>query len=385
LKWAKTDVVNAKVAIDTLVKAFLGTSGLTAPATSYLDLTKLDDFLSTLRGVTGADFLAKLLKYLTDQILGAGNATVDTLTKFFSGLGGTGASVTGSLVNQLAIKIGGTGATNLTSIESLFTNLRKFLGLDALSAAGISVLGGTLSDANLLTLINTFIKDTLLATGNNLVKALTGQAIAGASGELENLRRFFTNLKSLFGTVDFLLPTGSGVGGFGVAANLQTLGNAFISNVLSAATTGTIPAAVLANLGVDKITGLVTALTGQSTANTTDAITKFFAGFAAPGVDAFNPTTGANNLVNQLSKAITGKTASAATLSDITNFLGIGGNNLAAFTGSNSLVVQLAQKIGGSNATSLNALGDFFNDKLVESLQVSKSYGDVAYTKVTIA
>jgi Holliday junction resolvase RusA-like endonuclease len=33
----------------------------------------------------------------------------------------------------------------------------------------------------------------------------------------------------------------------------------------------------------------------------------------------------------------------------------------------------------------LDALGDFFNDKLVESLQVSKSYGDVAYTKVTIA
>jgi Holliday junction resolvase RusA-like endonuclease len=32
----------------------------------------------------------------------------------------------------------------------------------------------------------------------------------------------------------------------------------------------------------------------------------------------------------------------------------------------------------------LDALGDFFNDKLVESLQVSKSYGDVAYTKVVI-
>lgn len=33
----------------------------------------------------------------------------------------------------------------------------------------------------------------------------------------------------------------------------------------------------------------------------------------------------------------------------------------------------------------LDALGDFFDDTLVESLQVSKSYGDVAYTKVTIA
>ena len=33
----------------------------------------------------------------------------------------------------------------------------------------------------------------------------------------------------------------------------------------------------------------------------------------------------------------------------------------------------------------LDALGDFFNDTLVESLQVSKSYGDVAHTKVVIA
>ena len=32
----------------------------------------------------------------------------------------------------------------------------------------------------------------------------------------------------------------------------------------------------------------------------------------------------------------------------------------------------------------LDALGDFFDDTLVESLQVSKSYGDVAYTKVVI-
>ena len=33
----------------------------------------------------------------------------------------------------------------------------------------------------------------------------------------------------------------------------------------------------------------------------------------------------------------------------------------------------------------LDALGDYFNDTLVESLQVSKSYGDVAHTKVVIA
>ena len=33
----------------------------------------------------------------------------------------------------------------------------------------------------------------------------------------------------------------------------------------------------------------------------------------------------------------------------------------------------------------LDALGDFFDDTLVESLQVSKSYGDVASTKVVIA
>jgi Holliday junction resolvase RusA-like endonuclease len=32
----------------------------------------------------------------------------------------------------------------------------------------------------------------------------------------------------------------------------------------------------------------------------------------------------------------------------------------------------------------LDALGDFFDDTLVESLQVSKSYGDVAHTKVVI-
>ena len=33
----------------------------------------------------------------------------------------------------------------------------------------------------------------------------------------------------------------------------------------------------------------------------------------------------------------------------------------------------------------LDALGDFFDDTLVESLSVSKSYGDVASTKVVIA
>ena len=32
----------------------------------------------------------------------------------------------------------------------------------------------------------------------------------------------------------------------------------------------------------------------------------------------------------------------------------------------------------------LDALGDFFDDTLVKSLQVSKSYGDVAHTKVVV-
>jgi Holliday junction resolvase RusA-like endonuclease len=32
----------------------------------------------------------------------------------------------------------------------------------------------------------------------------------------------------------------------------------------------------------------------------------------------------------------------------------------------------------------LDALGDFFDDTLVESLQVSKSYGTAAHTKVVI-
>lgn len=355
LKWAKQDVVNLKATFDSVAQALLGGTG------TYTDLTAVKTFFATLNGQTGGDLLAKVLKYLTDQILGAGNTAITTLTNFFSGFNTTGSSVTGSLANQLAIKIGGSGATNLASLENFFSNIRKFLGLDALTTAGISLFGGTLTDANLLTFVNTFIDNVLTKTGSNLIKVLTGQTITDTIGTgLTTLQTFFTNLRSLFGSVNFLLPSGTGAGGFNVAANLQSLANNFINNVLSVATSGTIPAAVMSSLGVDKITGLVAALTGQSTTNSADAITKFFSGFTT-GTGAFDPVTGANSLVNQLSKSITGKTANA-TLSDITNFLGIGTNNLAAFTGSNSLIYQLAQKIGGSAATDLAALGNFFTN-----------------------
>jgi len=355
LKWAKQDVVNLKATFDSVGQALLGGTA------SYLNLDAVKTFFSTLNGQTGGDFLAKVLKYFTDQILGAGNTAITTLTNFFSGFNTTGSSVTGSLANQLAVKIGGSGATNLASLENFFGNVRKFLGLDALTSAGISLFGGTLTDANLLTFVNTFIDNVLTKTGSNLIKVLTGQTITDTIGTgLSTLQTFFNNLRSLFGSVNFLLPSGTGVGGFNVAANLQSIANNFINNVLSVATSGTIPAAVMSSLGVDKITGLVKALTGQETAVTADAITKFFSGFTT-GAGAFDPATGDNSLVNQLSKSITGK-VSGATLSDITNFLGIGTNNLAAFTGSNSLVYQIAQKIGGSAATSLASLGDFFTN-----------------------
>jgi hypothetical protein len=186
---------------------------------------------------------------------------------------------------------------------------------------------------------------------NNLISQIVKKITGGVGTTMTNLQQFFNNLRGLFGTTDFLMPTGSGSGFF----SQSFAANQFITNVLSKASAGLsnlIPSHVLSNLGLGQIDDLVKLITGidPTTGQHANVLQTFFAGLG--GINsAFTRT--ANSLVSQIANAITGKSGGNP-LSDIKAFFGIGSGGLLDFSGNNTIPIinQIVKAITGKSGTS---------------------------------
>jgi hypothetical protein len=473
-RWVTQTIADAKASVDGIVRALLGNKSPT-DLSAYVDLSGITNLFSPLHNTAGTSLLDKLAKLINNgtasfteffsgfngvtatasslihklltPILGTdtvgGNPvarTLTDLTNFFSGFNATNPNpAAGSLAHRIAQTLGGATATTLTQVQHFFANLRTFLGINDNGGFEIADFFSNATDfANKLTTgIDGFIKNILkrAGVGTNLVTLVTGKttisdgiipplaidkienlisSLTGSGTTVLELQRFFTNLRGLFGSTNWLTPAAGQTNGF----NLVTAANQFVTNVLSKATAAgvggsLIPADILTSFGVDKIANLAKALTGQSLGITPTgdlaAIQKFFSGFTGfnpdgttpattnslvnqitnsifgangtlanlktffdglipGGAENFNTTTGANSLVNQITKALTGK-ATGGTLTDITSFLGLGAVGDTAtfdpFNGVNTFVSQLVKKItGDATATqlNLNSLGNVFTN-----------------------
>jgi hypothetical protein len=385
-------------------------------------LTQVDQFFKNIRtflgiGTTGinlSDFLGDatafgtkltgiINSFITNVLQRTGLST--TLVALTGGATQLGAGLIPNLpvdkIDNLVSSITG-GVTNaIGDLQKFFTNLRTFLG------GGTGFLAGTFS---LSAVVENFINNVLKApsvgiklvtTGINnlldgslipdlglnkipdLAKVLTG-SLTAVTGDVE---KFFTNLRTMFGGTNFAPATGTNFDFVGAA-------NQFITNVLSKATSAVsslIPANVIANFDITKITNLINFITGATgtAATNPDTLRNFFAGFAPfTGVNTvvnqitqaifgtggtlaqlqtffsglgsgFNPGTGTGNIVQQFVQQITGKVGGV--LADIGSFLGIGlvtdPTTFNPFTGANSLIKQIVEKItpAGSTLTDMTA------------------------------
>jgi len=385
-------------------------------------MTQVDQFFKNIRtflgiGTTGinlSDFLGDATAFGT-KLTGIINSFITNVLQR-TGLSTTLVALTGGAtqlgegliptlpvdkIDNLVSSITG-GVTNaIGDLQKFFTNLRTFLG------GGTGFLAGTFS---LSAVVENFINNVLKApsvgiklvtTGINnlldgglipdlglnkipdLAKVLTGSLTAVTA----DVEKFFTNLRTMFGGTNFAPATGTSFDFVGAA-------NQFITNVLSKATSAVsslIPANVIANFDITKITNLINFITGATgtAATNPDTLKNFFAGFAPfTGVNTvvnqitqaifgtggtlaqlqtffsglgsgFNPGTGTGNIVQQFVQQITGKVGGV--LADIGSFLGIGlvtdPTTFNPFTGANSLIKQIVEKItpAGSTLTDMTA------------------------------
>lgn len=308
-------------------------------------------------------------------------------------------------ITDLVSTITGGVGTAAADLQRFFTNLRIFLG------GGTGFLSGSFSlTAAVENFINNVLKAPsigikLVTTGINnlldgglipdlglnkipdLAKVLTG-SLTAVTGDVE---KFFTNLRTMFGGTNFAPATGTNFDFVGAA-------NQFITNVLSKATSAVsslIPANVIANFDITKITNLINFITGATgtAATNPDTLKNFFAGFTPfTGVNTivnqitqaifgtggtlaqlqtffsglgagFNPTNGSGNIVQQFVQQITGKVGGV--LADIGSFLGIGpvsdSTTFNPFTGANSLINQIVTKIVPAGST-LTDMTTFFTN-----------------------
>ena len=199
-------------------------------------------------------------------------------------LNSIGMGQVGDLIKFLTGKA--TGGT-AEDVETLFSNLRTMFGgtaallpsgaFDPIAVANAFIIN-ILSKAT--SAVGTFkIPATTIANlGINQVTNLVGY-ITGTGNTAADVQTFFANLRTFLGF--------NPLGGF---TNLTTAVNSFFTalNTVSP-TTKLNPANLLGNLGIDKITGLVSTLTGGSTI--TD-LTNFFTNLRT----MFNVGTGAGQL-----------------------------------------------------------------------------------------
>ena len=399
-------------------------------------LSQVTNFFDNLRsflgigttGITLADFLSAPATFAT-KLTGIINAFITNVLQR-TGLSTTLVTLTAGatklandlipdlpmerITNLIGSLTGSTGSSS-SDVTNFFNNLRSFLGggNGFLSAAGTfnlatvtenfinNVLRGNGVTTRLVSLasgLNTIAADIVPALEIGKITNLIGY-ITGTGAEAADIQKFFTNLRGMFGSTNFLTAAGS--------FSAVTAANQFIVNVLSKATSAGVGAAkiaadVLTDFSVDKVVNLAKALTGQTLTGASGdllAVQRFFSGFTGfdpatgannlvnqitnavfgangtlanlrsffsgfiPGSGAFNPADGTNNLANQIVRAVTGRTGP---LADILSFLGVGAvgdaTTLNPFTGANSLVSQLVAKITGGAGTDLTHLANLFTN-----------------------
>ena len=382
----------------------IGTSGislsdfLAAPATFATKLTGIiSGFITNVLQRSGVSTtlvtLASGATRLADSLIP--DLGMDKITNLISNLTGSGSSANDvqRFFTNLRTFLGGANGflgdtTMFATTSNLGTAAENFIS-SVLRGPGVSTKLVSLQ-AGLNTIAETIVPDLDMTKIRSLIGFITGSGSTPA-----DVQRFFTNLRGLFGNTSWLTTT------FDTVA----AANQFVVNVLSKATqagigTARIAAEVLTDFSVDKVINLAKALTGQSVPGATGdlaIVQRFFSGFSGfdpitgannlvnqitnaifgtngtlanlrsffsgfiPGIGAFNPADGSNNLANQITRAITG---TAGALSNIAAFLGIGSfgdpTTLDPFTGNNSLVNQLVSRITGVASHTLNDLGGFF-------------------------
>ena len=274
-------------------------------------------FLATAINDLGVNQITSLVKFVT----GSDTNTAASLQTFFAGLGSNG------------------GTANLTSLSSLLSNaitgkttvgvlgdVGKFLGIGSISGLsnGLAAFDGTI--------------------GKTLISQLVGRITGNTTSQytLDNLGHFFTNFRGMFPNITF----GT------VGLNPATAANDFINTILSKATSVTtaIPAAVIANFGIDKITNLITHITGTGTAPA-DVQTFFTQLRNFLNFNPFNvgDLSVAGTPLNTAVSALFGKLNAATTLTTLFDLTKVG-----------SSTTSLVNYITGSATNSPTILQNFF-------------------------
>ena len=242
---------------------------------AFKTLTDLGTFFTNLRSFFGTTINFK-----------TGFAAADAVNKFITDVLNTASTgkisqtVLGIIdigkINNLIFTLTGKADGIATDLGTFFTNLRGMFGgtanlipagaFDPIAVANTFITNILSSASNTLTsLIPAHALSAIpIAQINNLISTLTG----GTS--LVEFTNFFTNLRKFLG-----IGTTAGVFNFLVAPGSFSLPNAlnsFFSTVLNQATTF-LPGGVIPDLGIGKITGLVSTLTGG--ASTTELGTFF--------------------------------------------------------------------------------------------------------------
>jgi hypothetical protein len=274
-------------------------------------------FLATAINDLGANQITNLVKFVT----GSDTNTAASLQTFFAGLGNNGGTATlTSLSSQLSNAI-----TGKTTVGAL-VDVGRFLGIGSISGLtnGLAAFDGT-------------IGKTLIS---QLIGRITGNTAAYYT--LDNLGHFFTNFRGMFPNITFAT---SGL-------NPATAANDFINTILSkaGAVTAKIPAAVLSDFSIDKITSLITHITGVGT-TPADVQTFFtqlrnFLNFNPFNVgDLSIPGTPLNTAVS----ALFGKLNAATTLTTLFDLTKVG-----------SSTTSLVNFVTGSTTNTAATLQNFF-------------------------
>jgi hypothetical protein len=274
-------------------------------------------FLATAINDLGANQITNLVKFVT----GSDTNTAASLQTFFAGLGNNGGTATlTSLSSQLSNAI-----TGKTTVGAL-VDVGRFLGIGSISGVsnGLAAFDGTI--------------------GKTLISQLIGRITGNTASyyTLDNLGHFFTNFRGMFPNITFAT---SGL-------NPATAANDFINTILSkaGAVTAKIPAAVLSDFSIDKITSLITHITGVGT-TPTDVQTFFtqlrnFLNFNPFNVgDLSVPGTPLNTAVS----ALFGKLNAATTLTTLFDLTKVG-----------SSTTSLVNFVTGSTTNTAATLQNFF-------------------------
>jgi hypothetical protein len=327
-----------------------GSFDFAAAAKAFIDnvLSKVSSVTSKIPNLAIGDLAINQITNLISSITGVISADSTAIQKFFSGFTGfnvgTGAN---NLINQFVTKVTGNNGQTLTDLNTAFGNLRNFLGFNPVSTGGAGVGYGTAVN-EFFTKLNTVTPATKLDPAkllsgigmgqiNDLNRYLTGSATAVAA----DVEKFFTNLRTTFGGINFLPGTAFDAGA------AQRAIHDFISNINSNLGAAQKWATQEITNAKATITEIVQKITGTTGATTLNPIGDFFAGLVGSG----------GSLINQFVSRITGTGTTLANLE--TTFA-----NLRSFLGFSPLATASAAASVNTFFSNLNANPPSINSRL---------------------